>query len=235
MRGAAILLIFLASGALAVLGVVRVMGDDRADTVLEQLTRTNEALGEADVRPVLWRPPYRRSSPSVDAIAERMGMAKALWTIDPEDYSNVGRPEVVVDAVLRDAEDRGVVLLHDGHRPPEHDDTGLRAVERILPRLLAQGYCFGPLSVVDGAVTVRRPPRCAKVLALTFDDGPDPEVTPKVLATLERFNVRATFFMVGQRADEHPDIVRDVREAGHAVGNHTWDHADLTSMRATAR
>ena len=59
---------------------------------------------------------------------------------------------------------------------------------------------------------------------LTFDDGPIPEVTPKVLAILDRYGVKATFFMVGENIDKHPEVYRQVVEAGHAIGNHTYNH-----------
>ena len=59
---------------------------------------------------------------------------------------------------------------------------------------------------------------------LTFDDGPIPEVTPKVLAILDRYGVKATFFMVGENIDKHPEVFRQVVKAGHAIGNHTYNH-----------
>ena len=63
-----------------------------------------------------------------------------------------------------------------------------------------------------------------KVFALTFDDGPWPEYTRQVLAILQREKVKATFFMVGQEVSRRPEIAREVRDAGHAIGNHSWDH-----------
>lgn len=65
------------------------------------------------------------------------------------------------------------------------------------------------------------------VVALTFDDGPSPEYTPQVLAVLERYGVRATFFMLGERAARHPEIVRQVAAGGHAIASHGWDHLNL--------
>jgi peptidoglycan/xylan/chitin deacetylase (PgdA/CDA1 family) len=65
------------------------------------------------------------------------------------------------------------------------------------------------------------------VIALTFDDGPHPDVTPRVLDLLSRHRVRATFFMVGRAAAAHPDLVDAVAQAGHAIGNHSWDHRSL--------
>ena len=72
-------------------------------------------------------------------------------------------------------------------------------------------------------VTWRMPaePKC---VYLTFDDGPIPEVTPWVLDTLDRFGVKATFFMVGDNVRKHPDIYQMVVDRGHRIGNHTFNH-----------
>jgi len=66
--------------------------------------------------------------------------------------------------------------------------------------------------------------RTGKAVYLTFDDGPIPEVTPKVLEILARYDVKATFFMVGENIDKHPDVYQQVVSAGHTVGNHTYNH-----------
>lgn len=66
--------------------------------------------------------------------------------------------------------------------------------------------------------------RTGKAVYLTFDDGPIPEVTPKVLAILAQYKVKATFFMVGENIDKHPEVFRQVVEAGHHIGNHTYNH-----------
>lgn len=59
---------------------------------------------------------------------------------------------------------------------------------------------------------------------LTFDDGPIPEVTPKVLDILAKYDIKATFFMVGENIDKHPEVYEQVVKAGHSVGNHTYNH-----------
>jgi peptidoglycan/xylan/chitin deacetylase (PgdA/CDA1 family) len=62
------------------------------------------------------------------------------------------------------------------------------------------------------------------VVAITLDDGPDPEVTPRVLDLLDRYRVAASFFCVGTRAGRYPDIGREIVLRGHAVENHTYHH-----------
>jgi peptidoglycan/xylan/chitin deacetylase (PgdA/CDA1 family) len=69
-------------------------------------------------------------------------------------------------------------------------------------------------------------------VSLTFDDGPDPVNTPKLLALLRQYHVTATFFVIGEKAAEHPELVRQEIAAGHRVENHTWDHPHLTKLSA---
>ncbi|MBV9468399.1 MAG: polysaccharide deacetylase family protein [Abitibacteriaceae bacterium] len=77
----------------------------------------------------------------------------------------------------------------------------------------------------QGAVIHKVPVRPGeKVFALTFDDGPWPEYTREVLRILAANNIKATFFMVGHEVRARPDVARAVRDAGHAIGNHSWDH-----------
>jgi peptidoglycan-N-acetylglucosamine deacetylase len=64
-------------------------------------------------------------------------------------------------------------------------------------------------------------------LAITFDDGPNPKITPQLLKLLESYEARASFFMVGRFARECPELVREITIRGHAIGNHTASHANL--------
>jgi cellulose synthase/poly-beta-1,6-N-acetylglucosamine synthase-like glycosyltransferase/peptidoglycan/xylan/chitin deacetylase (PgdA/CDA1 family) len=72
-------------------------------------------------------------------------------------------------------------------------------------------------------------------IALTFDDGPDPRWTPRIAATLERLHVPATFFVVGSEAVRHPGIVERLYRAGFELGNHTFTHADVSTLPAWER
>jgi peptidoglycan-N-acetylglucosamine deacetylase len=72
--------------------------------------------------------------------------------------------------------------------------------------------------------------QAGRAVALTFDDGPDPRFTPRILAILARAHVPATFFMIGSQAAAHPDLVRQVSRAGQAIGGHTWHHVRLDRL-----
>jgi peptidoglycan/xylan/chitin deacetylase (PgdA/CDA1 family) len=80
-----------------------------------------------------------------------------------------------------------------------------------------------------------RGPRDRAAVALTFDDGPDPDWTPRVLDCLAQHGVRGTFFLIGERAERAPAVVRRAVGEGHEIGNHSWSHRSpwLCSPRAT--
>lgn len=79
---------------------------------------------------------------------------------------------------------------------------------------------------------IRRGTSEFKVVALTFDDGPDPVYTPDILDILQEYDVPATFFLVGRHAEQYPDIVRRIAQGGHTLGNHTWSHRSLVPLSA---
>lgn len=79
-------------------------------------------------------------------------------------------------------------------------------------------------------VTTREP-----LVALTFDDGPHVEYTPRLLDILEGHHARATFFMTGEAAEAHPALVKRVAQGGHAIGNHSWDHPSFPLISSRER
>jgi peptidoglycan/xylan/chitin deacetylase (PgdA/CDA1 family) len=85
------------------------------------------------------------------------------------------------------------------------------------------------------ADAVVRGPRGARGVALTFDDGPHPTWTPRILATLAERKATATFFLVGRKAEAHPELVRAILDAGHAVGMHSYAHDRLFALRRHRR
>ncbi len=115
-----------------------------------------------------------------------------------------------------------VGMLRSGvppYRPLGGPPPGAGPLGRRLDRLRAAA-----LPTVTGARTA------APVAALTFDDGPDPETTPAVLEVLARHGAKATFFLIGTRAAQHPEIVARIVAEGHAIGNHSWDHPALPTL-----
>jgi peptidoglycan-N-acetylglucosamine deacetylase len=79
--------------------------------------------------------------------------------------------------------------------------------------------------------TVTHGPRQSKQVALTFDDGPDPEVTPAVLDELRRDGARASFFVIGKSLAARPELGRRMVAEGHVVANHSWQHSYMQSFR----
>jgi len=74
-----------------------------------------------------------------------------------------------------------------------------------------------------------------KGIALTFDDGPDPVSTPKILTILKESGVKATFFVIGKKAELYPDLVRQIDEEGHVIGNHSYGHQYTIGFFSTKR
>jgi peptidoglycan/xylan/chitin deacetylase (PgdA/CDA1 family) len=67
-------------------------------------------------------------------------------------------------------------------------------------------------------------------VAITFDDGPNPQITPKILEVLKAKNIQATFFLIGKRAEEYPEVVKQIIAEGHDVGNHSYTHKGLAIL-----
>lgn len=72
--------------------------------------------------------------------------------------------------------------------------------------------------------------RALKQVALTFDDGPDVYYTSQILDILKQNKVKATFFIIGTRAQTHPEMIRRIVREGHSIGNHTWNHSNLSKL-----
>jgi peptidoglycan/xylan/chitin deacetylase (PgdA/CDA1 family) len=73
-----------------------------------------------------------------------------------------------------------------------------------------------------------------RTVVLTFDDGPDPRYTPQVLKTLREHRIHAMFFVCGNMAKANPDLVKQMTDEGHVIGNHTWSHPLLTRLSRSA-
>jgi len=91
--------------------------------------------------------------------------------------------------------------------------------------LLALGAWYGTPLAMRAREQAALAALCRGSLVLSFDDGPAPTMTPRVLRLLEQHGAHATFFLLGRRAEQHPDLVRAVVDAGHEVGSHSQTHA----------
>ncbi|MCC6355203.1 MAG: polysaccharide deacetylase family protein [Verrucomicrobiae bacterium] len=113
---------------------------------------------------------------------------------------------------------RGLARAQAGAGVPQRGDS--------LDSLVLDG------SDIVGSPFLMRGARNTKRVALTFDDGPSPGVTNRVLETLRKYKVRATFFMIGQRVVESPGLAKEVQAAGHELANHSFTHPTLGSLSA---
>lgn len=83
---------------------------------------------------------------------------------------------------------------------------------------------------VKNKIVITRVNTGEKVAALTFDDGPDPGITDKILKSLKKHNAQATFFVMGNKAEAHPKLLQQMVEDGHEVGNHSYSHKAFNNM-----
>ena len=150
--------------------------------------------------PALWGV-LARTAPADDAFLARLGPLKSDETV-----THVGRGEVVSVDLSRDDGLRRVVREPDGKLRADYLDAP------TFPALYHQGAADK-----------------AKV-ALTFDDGPDPAWTPRVLDMLKARGLKATFFVVGRNAEAHPELIRRIVAEGHEIGNHSYTHGNLAEM-----
>lgn len=116
---------------------------------------------------------------------------------------------------------RGSIVDASGSGPQVHEPS-----LRIAPPDVTARPPRVPASY--NSVNTSRP-----VIALTFDDGPHPELTPKLLDLLRSQGVRATFYVIGRNVEAHPDIARRIVAEGHEIANHSWSHPSLPSLSAT--
>ncbi|PEH47989.1 polysaccharide deacetylase family protein [Enterococcus faecium] len=94
----------------------------------------------------------------------------------------------------------------------------------------AQSQTTEPEPTQESTEAVQDP--TVKSVAISFDDGPGATTTPQLLQILKEKNVHATFFVLGENTVQHPEIVKQTAEAGHEIGNHTYDHQDLATLSA---
>jgi cellulose synthase/poly-beta-1,6-N-acetylglucosamine synthase-like glycosyltransferase/peptidoglycan/xylan/chitin deacetylase (PgdA/CDA1 family)/spore germination protein YaaH len=156
----------------------------------------------------------------------------AMWSLGQEDASVwqvFGRQASVTGDLHTVARSDAVRFIGEGEllRVIRHPEAGARTYDvdpanGLITDETYQVYPFGWLVESSGAPDHE--------IALTFDDGPDPIWTPRILDVLQRHNIKATFFMIGEQVAEYPDIVREVYRAGEEIGNHSFTHPNMAHV-----
>jgi peptidoglycan/xylan/chitin deacetylase (PgdA/CDA1 family) len=90
-----------------------------------------------------------------------------------------------------------------------------------------------PTAQLYGA-TICRNPAAGRRICLTYDDGPNPAYTPRLMEILDRYGAHATFFSIGQWAEREPGLLREMHAAGHAIGNHTYTHPTMPLLSSAS-
>lgn len=121
-------------------------------------------------------------------------------------------------------------------------------VTRLAQSLVAAGVLIVSIGVAGGAISARGSTKTSnpdrnwiskciargnpdeRRIALTFDDGPNPDTTPDILRILKKYNAKATFFCIGRRVKQYPELVKRLFDEGMEVGNHTYHHTNLTNL-----
>ncbi|KKW93920.1 glycosyltransferase [Sphingobium chungbukense] len=166
-------------------------------------------------------------------VLKRLGIqSMALWRLGSEDpgvwadltaWRNGGRPNLsrMASTLNTDVEGAGEILRITA-TPTEGRRTIVFGPQNSIER---ESYGTLPTPYQVQRTGGQHP----KMLALTFDDGPDPTWTPKILKVLERMHAPATFFVIGENALEHPGLLQRIVADGDEIGNHTYDHPNLAT------
>ena len=92
-------------------------------------------------------------------------------------------------------------------------------------------FFSNPITAEAGSANVyHQHQNLEKKIALTFDDGPHPILTPRILSILEKYQIKATFFIVGENAKNYPLVVEQILNQGHEIGNHTYTHDNISKQ-----
>ena len=179
---------------------------------MDGVTAFNEIHAADDYRPAgyaLWR--LGSEDPSVWSV-----MGRAYDAPPPDELRDIGRTQDV------DIEGSGGIL-----RVADSPQTGTRTFETDdrFGDIVDETYTRVPTPFV-----IRRSGDIPGEVALTFDDGPDPEWTPRILDILKAKGVKASFFVIGANAESYPDLVQRIVAEGHDLGNHTFTHPNLGEL-----
>ncbi|MBZ4666590.1 polysaccharide deacetylase family protein [Mahella sp.] len=118
--------------------------------------------------------------------------------------------------------------------PTSQPESTPTPVSELKPEIPSSAGNTGDITPVK-PVVIGFGSRHVKEVSLTFDDGPDGRFTPQILDILKKYNVKATFFVIGRNAEKYPEILKRISDEGHIIGNHSCDHKDFTKLTPEER
>ena len=182
----------------------------------------------------LFRPPEGAFTEQTLQNCARLGLTPVFWSFAYADWDNNKQPDpqAAKEKILSNVHNGMVMLLHPTSA------TNAAILEDVIVTLKNEGYRFGRVDELcvpqttaaeldyykEKGMVFSENPNGGKVVALTFDDGPHPEQTPKVLDVLEKYGAKGTFFVIGKNIAGNEAVVRRILDDGHEIGNHTYTH-----------
>lgn len=154
-----------------------------------------------------------------------MGVLMLLGTLAPQPAAQAGRKENTVFGRITERQ-RGTISSGES---PEGSRDGSSELRKTAAKPARPTSWTDLRRRYPGTFTTRGPVTDRRI-ALTFDDVPDNHFTPKILNILARYHVKATFFIVGERARKYPAMVKRIVREGHAIGNHSFNHASFARL-----
>jgi cellulose synthase/poly-beta-1,6-N-acetylglucosamine synthase-like glycosyltransferase/peptidoglycan/xylan/chitin deacetylase (PgdA/CDA1 family)/spore germination protein YaaH len=150
---------------------------------------------------------------------------RALWKIwdSPRETDAIEKLKVVDPGQDVDIEGEGDILRIESRPSPGTRDLTVDASGLITDEVFSK---------LPSPYRVDAYGSPGKRVVISFDDGPDPQWTPKILDVLKRYNVKATFFIIGLEAEKYPGLLKRVYREGHEIGNHTFTHPDISNINA---
>lgn len=146
-------------------------------------------------------------------------MSKGQDVVEVQNALNNLGSNLVADGIYGKQTKNAVLNFQKKHKSLSNDGIYGPATKKILEKALAS-------SKGNKKPTEPEKPNkpSGKIAYLTFDDGPSKNVTPRILKTLDDYNIKATFFMLGNMAEKNPNLVKQVHAKGHSIGNHSYSH-----------
>ncbi len=175
-------------------------------------------------------PVSRLEGPEVNSVVTSAGQAMSLDSTQPKDsflaapaQSPTPLPEPSLTGVAASPASSSAAL-------PGPLRPGAATVPPVDSPSLAMTVALTATGATDVSATPQATRPADKVFYLSFDDGPNPIWTPRVLDLLKQYNAKATFFVIGQEAATYPELIQAIANAGHVVANHTWNHRLLVGI-----